>query len=62
MSDTAPSQSRFLVRMGGNGWMVYDRERKGPAAIGFDLAADLSKERAEQVHRFLTKPEARSCG
>lgn len=39
--------------MGGKGWMVYDRERMGPALIGTDMAANLTKERAEQVLRFL---------
>ncbi|MGX1164158.1 hypothetical protein AB7M16_000424 [Bradyrhizobium sp. USDA 372] len=33
--------------------MVYDRERKGPALIGTDMAANLTKERAEQLLRLL---------
>lgn len=37
----------FLVRQGSTGWMVYDRERTGPAVIGIDLAANLTKEQAE---------------
>lgn len=53
-------QSRFFVRMGGKGWMVYDRERMGPALIGTDMAANLTKERAEQVLRFLKSSRARS--
>ena len=28
-----PMRGRFLVRQGGNGWMVYDSELKGPAQI-----------------------------
>ncbi|KRP88642.1 hypothetical protein AOQ73_27980 [Bradyrhizobium pachyrhizi] len=49
-----PQQSRFLVRMGTSGWMVYDRERKGPALLrDHSLAEKLSKERAEQIRRAL---------
>lgn len=33
--------------------MVYDRERKGPALVGVDLAANLTREQAEQVERIL---------
>lgn len=54
LSDKAPAQSRFLVRMGGVGWMVYDRERKGPALIGTDVAANLTKEQAERAYRILS--------
>lgn len=54
MTDTEPLQSRFFIRMGRRGWMVYDRERRGPALIGTDLAANLTKERAERVRRMLT--------
>jgi hypothetical protein len=32
--DKASLPSRFLVRQGGKGWMVYDRQRRGPAMIG----------------------------
>jgi hypothetical protein len=34
--------------------MVYDRERKGPAQIGTDLAANLTMEQAEHVMRTLS--------
>ncbi|MBB4382936.1 hypothetical protein GGD61_007634 [Bradyrhizobium sp. SBR1B] len=54
MTDEIPSPSRFFVRIGGKGWMVYDRERKGPALIGTGWAANLTKEQAEQVLRSLT--------
>lgn len=50
------SQSRFFVRMGSKGWMVYDRDRKGPAVIGTDLAENLTKEHAERVQRMLVSP------
>jgi hypothetical protein len=46
--------SRFLVRQGSNGWFVYDRQRKGPALVGTDLADKLTKEQADQIQRSLT--------
>jgi hypothetical protein len=45
MSDPA---SRFLVREGFKGWMVYDRQRKGPALVGIYPAINLTKEEAER--------------
>ena len=45
MSDPAP---RFLVREGFKGWMVYDRQRKGPALVGIYPAINLTKEEAER--------------
>jgi hypothetical protein len=33
MSEQASVPSRFLVQ-GGKGWMVYDRQRRGPAMLG----------------------------
>jgi hypothetical protein len=54
MSNEAPSAPRFLVRQGCKGWMVYDRERKGPALVGTDPAANLTKEEAEHIQRTLT--------
>ncbi|OIM90617.1 hypothetical protein BLN97_32295 [Bradyrhizobium elkanii] len=49
-----PTQSRFLVRMGRTGWMVYDRERKGPALLqNGDRAEKLTKERAEFMKQIL---------
>ena len=46
--------NRFVIRMGGNGWMVYDRYRKGPALIGTDFAADLTREQAERAYHTLS--------
>jgi hypothetical protein len=51
--DTASPPSRFLVRQGAKGWMVYDRQRKGPAMIGTSLAVDLTKEQANRIERML---------
>ena len=42
MSDEVPPPSRFLVRKGCKGWMVYDRQRKGPAMAGTDPAVNLA--------------------
>ena len=39
--------------MGGIGWMVYDRDRRGPALMGADVAANLTKEQAEWAYRIL---------
>jgi hypothetical protein len=47
--DGASSQSRFFIRMGGLGWMVYDRERRGPALIDTELVANLTREQAERA-------------
>lgn len=52
-SEAEPKASRFLVRMGSAGWMVYDRERKGPALMGSDWAANLTKEQAERAYSAL---------
>lgn len=41
---------RFIVRQGIKGWMVYDRERKGPALLtNGDWAEKLSREEAERI-------------
>lgn len=51
--DRASPPSRFLVRLRSKGWMVYDRQRRGPAMIGTSLAVNLTKEQAERVERAL---------
>ena len=51
--DKVSPPSRFLVRQGTKGWMVYDRQRRGPAMIGTSLAADLTKEQASHIERML---------
>lgn len=52
MSDNT-FQSRFLVRQGGKGWMVYDRQRKGPALIGTKFAENLTEEQAHVIKQTL---------
>ncbi|QOZ65960.1 hypothetical protein WN72_05760 [Bradyrhizobium arachidis] len=56
-SERGARASRFVVRMGGAGWMVYDRERKGPALIGTDWAANLTKEQAERAYQALSRSD-----
>jgi hypothetical protein len=51
--DTASPPSRFLVRQGAKGWMVYDRQRRGPALVGISLAVNLTKEQANRIERML---------
>lgn len=54
MTDEKFPPPRFLVRQGFKGWMVYDRERKGPAMVGTKPMVDLTKEQASQIERKLT--------
>lgn len=52
-SAMSPASGRFVVRMGRVGWMVYDRERKGPALLGTDWIANLTREQAERAYEIL---------
>ena len=54
MSAKAFHPSRFLVRQGSEGWMVYDRHRMGPALVGTHFAVNLTKEEAGHIERKLT--------
>ncbi|PAY06643.1 hypothetical protein CK489_27615 [Bradyrhizobium sp. UFLA03-84] len=56
LNSTASQKARFLVRTGGSGWMVYDRELKGPAQLekGGRFAEKLTKEQAENLRQMLT--------
>lgn len=55
MDQAAPPRARFLVRQGTIGWMVYDRDRKGPALFEDGFAEKLTKEQAEYVKERLTR-------
>jgi hypothetical protein len=57
--DKASPPSRFLVRQGSKGWMVYDRQRRGPAMIGTGVAVNLTKEQAERIERTLVDKRER---
>ncbi|MEY9436536.1 hypothetical protein [Bradyrhizobium elkanii] len=54
-----PMRGRFLVRQGGNGWMVYDSELKGPAQIEKNgaFAERLTKEQADTLANLFTTRE-----
>jgi hypothetical protein len=58
MNDGAITRPRFLVRQGSKGWMVYDRERKGPAMVGTSLAVNLTKEKAAEIEQRLVAKES----
>ena len=51
--DKGAPPSRFLVRQGFKGWMVYDRQHRGPAMMGTSVAVNLTKEQAEPIERTL---------
>ena len=53
MTDKEPAPPRYLVREACKGWMVYDRQRKGPALVGTDPAVSLTRERANHVAQWL---------
>ena len=54
MPDKPSPPSRFLVRQGSKGWMVYDRQRKAPAMVGTRPVVNLTKEQADEIERRLT--------
>ena len=54
MRDKPSPPTRFLVRQGSKGWMVYDRQRKAPAMIGTRPLVNLTKEQAAEIERKLT--------
>jgi hypothetical protein len=41
--DTVASPPRFLARQGTKGWMVYDRQLRGPALVTTKEAVNLTK-------------------
>jgi hypothetical protein len=57
--DKASTPPRFLVREGCKGWMVYDRQRKGPALVGTDPAVNLTEEQAYQIKQALVAEQER---
>ena len=59
MNDGAIAQPRFLVRQGSKGWMVYDRQRKGPAMVGVYPAVNLTKEKAVEIEQRLVAKESK---
>ena len=59
MADKEPAAPRFVTRQGNKGWMVYDRQRKGPALLGTDLAVNLTREQASHIQQALTAESKR---
>ena len=57
--DKASTPPKFLVPQGSKGWMVYDRQRKGPALVGTDPAVNLTEEQAYRIKRALVAEEER---
>jgi hypothetical protein len=54
MREEASAPPRFVVRQESKGWMVYDRQRKGPALIDLRPAINLTREQADRINRELT--------
>jgi hypothetical protein len=54
MSDQQ-SPRRFIVRQGTRGFMVWDRDRKGPAIFNGHEAIGLTEGQANQIRDQLTK-------
>jgi hypothetical protein len=50
-----PSPLRFIVRQGARDFMVWDRERKGPALFDGHQATGLSAWQAKQIKDQLTR-------
>jgi len=55
MTDKEPAPPRYLVREGGKGWMVYDRQCKGPAMVGTNPVVNLMRERANHIAQSLSR-------
>ena len=56
MTGQTPYLSRYLVRMGNKGWMVWDRQRREPARLeGGRPVIELSEERAREIRDELNK-------
>jgi hypothetical protein len=50
-----PFVERYLARKGVCGWMVWDRQRRGPARTGGRLEIGLTEEQARETKDQLTK-------
>jgi hypothetical protein len=54
-TDDPPYVERYLVRKGTQGWMVWDRQKRGPAEFGGHLEIGLTEEQAHEIKEQLTK-------
>jgi hypothetical protein len=52
-----PVVERYLVRSGSRDWMVWDRQKRGPAGFRGHLEIGLTEERAREVQDQLTKAD-----
>src|SRR5215472_14089924 len=60
-----PSTARFVLRKGAveGKWMIWDRERRGPARLQTGLACELSEEQARKLLERLTRADSgKKCG
>jgi hypothetical protein len=55
-----PTTSRFVLRKGAvqDKWMVWDRERRGPARLLRGLACELSEEQARKSLEHLIRADS----
>ena len=55
-----PTTSRFVLRKGAvqDKWMIWDRERRGPARLLRGLACELSEEQARKLLERLTRADS----
>src|SRR5258705_5968873 len=60
MTEQGPHLTRYLVRQGIKGWMVWDRQLRGPARIERRLTRGLTEEQAQQIKDELTTAAAQS--
>ena len=61
MTDKESAPPRYMVREGCKGWMVYDRQRKGPAMVGTNPVVNLTRERANHIaHRLTAESQDKS--
>jgi hypothetical protein len=58
-----PTTSRFVLRKGAvqDKWMIWDRERRGPARLLRGLACELSEEQARKLLEHLTRVDSGKC-
>jgi hypothetical protein len=54
MTDHPPDLPRYLIGTGLRGWMVWDRQSKGPARFQGRQAIGLTEEQAREIKEELT--------
>jgi hypothetical protein len=56
MTGQTPCLTRYLVRMGSKGWMVWDRHARAPARLeGGRPVIELTEEQAREIRDELNK-------